>query len=287
MSLYEPKENRNRILRNVVSGAVVAVLAVVAVVFFLNQPKELDRNLCPVGEPSRSKTILLIDTSDPLTPKHQSELERLLNEFRVPPASTDASTFSFYVEPGEELIVYELNEDLNDITPLVRVCNPGGNPEDWDWRDDLTRGKMLAVRDWKQFERALKDLFPDEETQEKDQSLILENLSVLLPMHVESIRQHSGNPSEDTHLIIFSDLLQNSDLLSQYAPYKSESFPATSEFLSSPALRELSTDLTGVRVSLLRLIRSQYAQYQTLEHRDWWTNFIKLSNGKIHYIDSI
>ena len=114
-------------------------------------------------------------------------MDRLLNEFQNPPSDAVESPFDFYVKPGEELIVYELNEDLNDISPLVRVCNPGGNPNEWDWRDDLTRGKMLAVRDWKQFENALTDLFPAESSQEKDQSLILENLSVLLPNHVKSI----------------------------------------------------------------------------------------------------
>ena len=284
MSLYEKRGNS--VVKTVGIVAVVAFFVGAIIAYWYYSPKELDRNLCPKGEPSRNKTILLIDTSDPLTPKHKAELERLLNEFRDPPSLSEASTFSFYVEPGEELIVYELSENLNEISPLVRVCNPGGNPDDWDWRDDLTRGKMLAIRDWKQFESALKDLFP-EETSEKDQSLILENLAVLLPLHVKSIRQHSGVPNEDTHLIIFSDLLQNSDLVSHYDPYESETFPATAEFLTSPALRELSTDLTGVRVSLLRLIRSQYARYQTLEHRDWWANFIKLSNGKIHYIDSI
>ena len=285
MSIYE--KSGSRALKWAGASAIAAAFVGAIIAFLLIAPNELDRNLCPKDEPSRNKTILLIDTSDPLTPKHKAELERLLNEFRDPPSLSDEATFSFYVEPGEELIVYELSENLEEIVPLVRVCNPGGNPDAWDWRDDLTRGKMLAVRDWKQFESALKDLFPEEDVLEKDQSLLLENLAVVLPLHVKSIRQHSGAPSEDTHLIIFSDLLQNSDLLSQYSPYKSEKFPATSEFLTSPALRELTTDLTGVRVSLLRLIRSQYAQYQTLEHRDWWANFIKLSNGTIHYFDSI
>ena len=285
MSLYHPEGSS--VWRLVGIVGILALFVGALLIYMFIAPKDLDRNLCPTGEPSRNKTILVIDTSDPLTPKHKAELDRLLNEFRDPPMVSEESPFNFYVQPGEELIVYELNEDLNEISPMVRVCNPGGNPDEWDWRDDLTRGKMLAVRDWKQFESALKGLFPAEDSLEDPQSLILENLSVLLPNHVKSIRQQAGATEEDTHLIIFSDLLQNSDLVSHYAPYESDRFPATSKFLTSPALRELSTDLTGVRVSLLRLIRSKYAHYQTVEHRDWWANFIKLSNGKIHYIDSI
>lgn len=261
------------LLSLVVIGLLITFIAV--------QPEKLDQNLCPENVSRNSRTILLVDTSDPLTAKHRSELHRLLTELRTPPAP--GAITKFYVDPGEELIVYRLEDNLDEIAPIARVCNPGNNPEEWQWTDDLTKGKSFAIKNWQQFKFALEGLFSKEESPSQSQSLILENIAVILPRHTRSSLQVNPEVETRTHLIVFSDLLQNSASLSHYAPFPSAMFPSTDNFSSNAKLRELATDLTGVRVSLLRLERSKYGPFQTVAHYHWWANFIVKSGGLLHY----
>ena len=265
----------------VLATVLLGFLAIFAVV----QPEKLDADLCPESAMRNASTILLVDTSDPLTAKHRSELSRLMEELRTPPVADAVARF--YVEPGEELTVYEIQDDLEAIKPVVRVCNPGNNPMEWQWYDDLTRGKSFAIKNWRQFENAITGLFAKQETAEQAQSLILENIAVILPHHTRSSFQTDLDSKPTTHLIIFSDLLQNSQILSHYAPYPSAKYPTTDNFTSKATLRELATDMTGVHVSLLRLERSQYAAYQTDAHYRWWTNFIVKTGGFLQYQRSI
>ena len=266
-------------------GVLFVVVIGLLTAFIAVQPEKLDQNLCPENVSRNSRTILLVDASDPLTAKHRSELHRLLTELRTSPEP--GATTKFYVEPGEELIVYRLEDNLDEIAPIARVCNPGDNPEEWEWTDDLTRGKSFAIKNWQQFEFALEGLFSKEESSSQSQSLILENIAVILPRHTRSSLQVNPRVEPRTHLIVFSDLLQNSASLSHYAPFPSAEFPSTDNFSGNAKLRELATDLIGVRVSLLRLERSKYGPFQTDIHYRWWANFIVKSGGLLHYQRSI
>ena len=128
--------------------------------------------------PSRS-TLLLLDTSDPLSPKHREVFERLIREMQEPTGPDD-----FRVGPGEELVVYELSPDLAQVQPQVSVCNPGDRPDDWGFKRDLTEGKMIALRQWQRFRDRVEPLFAREEAIPQKRSLIMEFLSVIVPRHV-------------------------------------------------------------------------------------------------------
>lgn len=261
--------------------AIRAVLAAVALLAASASCKQadLDRNLCPRDESPRRQTVLLLDTSDPLTPKHRAELERLVRELKQPESTGDDK--NFHVAPGEALIVYEMPPTVpptGDLKPVVHVCNPGDRPEDWSWRKGLTQGKVFALRNWRRFEERLEALYPDEPPNAASTSPILETLSVIVPRHAPSKRSRSAEDPRPVHLILFSDLLQHSDLLSHYGRY-----PEATEFSTTPRLTELRTDLTRVRVTLLRLGRSQYARWQTREHYYWWTHLVREFNGRIHW----
>ena len=258
-------------------------LGVVSVVLWNlmhNRPAAIDEDLCPVEGPPARQTILLLDTSDPLTPKHRAELERLVSELQQPSPNPD--TEDFYVAPGEALIVYRLASDWRDLEPVIKVCNPGDRPDDWDWKKDLTRGKAFALHNWNRFEEKIEELFPGESTEEMPRSPILENLGVIVPRHAPSKRNLPPGKASHTHLIVFSDLLQHSDLLSHYGPY-----PKAKDFLATPRLRELATDLTRVHVTLFRLERSKYSRWQTTDHYYWWTELVGEFNGAVRWQQSV
>ena len=240
------------------------------------QQAELDHNLCPKGEPPRRQTVLLLDTSDPLTPKHRAELERLVRELQQPKSTGDDG--SFYVAPGEALIVYEMAADWQNLKPVVHVCNPGDRPEDWNWKKSLTQGKIFALHNWRQFEERIKALYPDRNANPASASPVLETLTVIVPRHAPSKRSGPAEGRRPVHVILFSDLLQHSELLSHYGRY-----PEATKFLATPGLTELRTDLTRVRVTLFRLERSQYARWQTKDHYYWWTHLVREFNGKVQW----
>ena len=268
--------------RQVIMYAAIALAGGVLIVLFfvVERPGEIDENLCPVsGKPAR-QTVLFLDTSDPLTPKHRAELERLVSELQSPGVNPDME--GFHIAPGEPLIVYKLALDWRNLRPFMKVCNPGDNPDDWEWQKDLTRGKAFTLRNWQRFNDRVGELFPEESGAEMPRSPILENLAVIVPRHAPSKRSLSAEKAGHVHLILFSDLLQHSDRLSHYGPY-----PKAEDFLNTPGLRELATDLTGVDVTIFRLERSRYSRWQTRDHYYWWTGLVRQFGGSVRWQQSL
>ncbi len=236
----------------------------------------LDANLCPRdGQPARS-TVLLLDTSDPLSVKHRAELQRLVNELQ-------SQTAELQVAAGEALIVYELGADLGALAPVLTVCNPGEHPDQWEWWQQLTRGRAIDLQRWRRFREAVEGLFDQIEADAaQSSSPLIETLGVIVPRHAPSAREAASSAGGHTHLILFSDLLQHSEALSHYGPY-----PAGDAVRDTPGLRALQTDLTGIDVSLLRLERSRDARWQTRDHYYWWTHLVRSFGGRVVWQESI
>ena len=103
-----------------------------------------------------------------------------------------------------------------------------------------------------------------------------------MPRHSPSKRSQSSEEIKRTHLILFSDLLQHSNLLSHYGAY-----PAAKDIKTTDGLRSLQTDLTGTDVSLFRLERADAGRWQTTDHYYWWTKLVKELDGALKWQESI
>ena len=239
---------------------------------FLGAPERLDSNLCPESG-AISETVVLVDPSSQLTTKHESELDRLIREFK----NQDSRV---HIPPKGRLTAYHL-PDVGEgpISAVATVCNPGTNPDDRRWIDDLTQGQLIALSRWRQFERELKPLFPEQSDEEHLKSPILETISVIVPRHIGHL---SGNHSRRLHLVIWSDLLQNTNHLSQYGAY-----PDPDQFMSDGAFRHLKTDLRGTDVSIFRLERPNHEQLQDAAHYRWWREVLSAMGGRILRQESI
>lgn len=236
----------------------------------------LDENLCPRDVRPPRNTVLLLDTSDPISPKHRAELHRLVNELQSP-------TAELRVAPGEALIVYELGANLDALEPVLKVCNPGEHPNQWGWWQELTRGRAIDLQRWQRFQDAVEGLFVQMQTQAaQSSSPLLETLGVIVPRHAPSAREAAARDGGHTHLILFSDLLQNSGGLSHYGAY-----PAGKDACDTPLLRALRTDLTGIDVSLFRLERPRDKRWQTGDHYYWWTHLARCLGGRVVWQQSI
>ena len=251
----------------------IAFLLIGVVVFYQagTRVPETDDRLCPKVAGPVGATVLLLDTSDPLTPKHRAELERLAGQI------ASANVGRMGIAPQELLAVYELTQDPGAPKQLIEVCRPLTSPTDRTWRDDIHQGRRFAERDWERFEDALTNAFPERESEPQTTSPLLETIAVLAARHVPGKR---GDERFRVHLVVFSDLLQHTSRFSHYGPY-----PDAEEMHSSA--RDLLTDLTGVRVSLFRLERPKYSKWQTEHHYYWWTELIQEQGGQIEWQDSV
>ena len=250
------------------------LLVLAATVFFWTQRGEdLDHQGCPKkGGPTR-EVIVLVDASDPLTDKHKAELRRLLREMTSPSASGRHDALA--VKKGERVTLYHLESSGVPAKPIVQLCHPGGNPEGERRIEELTRGRVITQWHWRHFVSVIESMFPDEERAAQPISPILETIAVVTARHANSRRAAKG--AKPSHLIVISDLLQNTHMLSHYRSYpKPKDIP-----------RELRTDLSRVEVSLFRLERHKYEIDQTSEHYYWWSDCVEEMGGKVVWQQSL
>ena len=266
----EAKAHRQSIMLPLGVGALLLIVMVAFYQVGTSVP-ETDDRLCPKATGPVGATVLLLDTSDPLTPKHRAELERLAGQI----ASDQVGRMG--IAPQELLAVYELTQDSGAPKQLIEICRPLKSPKDRTWRDDIHQGRLFAERNWERFEDALANAFPERESEQRSTSPLLETIAVLAARHVPGKR---GDERFKVHLVVFSDLLQHTPRFSHYGPY-----PAAKDMRHHA--RDLLTDLTNARVSLLRLERPKYAKWQSKRHYYWWTELIRQQGGQIEWQDSI
>ena len=206
------------------------------------------RTLCPLNG-SIGQTILLIDTTDPLTLVAQERLKQLLRGLGDPEND-------HYLQPDHELVVYRLTSRIADMKKPLRVCNPG-HPESINIFID---SKADAVRKWRIFELKRKIALPRIAEQfEGKQSPLLESIAWVTAKHVPSIGVKETR--KPTRLILFSDMLQNSDLLSHYT-----NLPTMKAFKSLVGYAEMNSDLNDVKVWLFYVRRTGLEHIQTPKH---------------------
>ena len=186
----EAKENRRSIMLPLGVGALLLV-GVVAFYQIGTQVPDTDDRLCPKATGPIGATVLLLDTSDPLTPKHRAELERLAGQI----ASERAGRMG--IDPGELLAVYVLTQNPGSPTQLIEVCRPLKNPKDRTWRDDIHQGRRFAERDWKRFEDALANAFPERASEPRSRSLQLDT-------YLENVAINNSRYTLSYSLIYFS-----------------------------------------------------------------------------------
>lgn len=247
-------------------SAAVVVAALVGGLWTM-KGEGLDGQGCPRESGPNREIIVLLDTSDPLSDKHRAELNRILREMTSPTASTRHSDLA--VRDGERVSFYLLQSTGVPASPIEQICNPGGNPAERKPFDALVEGAVITKWRWEEFVNAIQNRFPTEDGPPQPASPLLETIAVITARHAPS--QRSGRSAKRAHLIVISDLLQHTAMLSHYGPYpKPDSLP-----------RELAADLSQVNVSMFRLERKKYEKFQSPEHFYWWTDWVEEIGGRV------
>ncbi len=265
MSKRKVKKPKSRLKPMLFGIIAVLCLAVFMVVSWISKGEDVDEETgCPKSGPNR-EVVVLLDISDPLSNKHKAGLGRIMRDM-ISPSASDLT-----VRKGERLTFYTLSNS-DKPKKALQLCNPGGNPKEHQPRfSGCTEGKFITQKRWDRFENKILNLFPKKESGDaQPQSFILETIAVIIPEHARS--RWSKESKNRLHLIVISDLLQNTEKLSHYQ----SSYPAPKSVGS-----DLSTDLSQTEVSLFQLKRQKYAKYQTPDHYNWWVNWVKAMNGEL------
>lgn len=263
-------------------GAAAVALGAAAFLAYLwaAAPPRLDPDtLCPArGDPALPVTVLLIDPSTPLEAKHRVELRRLMREMGTPGTPmhvpVGGRVAGYHLPPVEAAFAGELS--AADV-----FCNPGGRPEDRRVVDDLAEGKVHAEHRWRRFTRRLEGLFPGEHTPNQGGTPLLETLALLSARYAHSAREEGGRRM---HLVLWSDLLQNSPHLTQYEAGRKYDAEA---WLDNPANAHLRSDMRGVDASVFRLERPGEEHFQTDGHFRWWAEVLTGMGATIRWQESI
>jgi len=247
-------------------GAVVIVGGLMAGLWMM-QGSRLGPDGCPKGSGPSREIIMLLDTSDPLTDKHKAEVGRILREMTNPGVSVHHKGLA--VREGERVSFYALRSTGVPESPVSQICNPGGDPAQRTLIDSLTKGTSIEEWKYKRFVRLVEGLFPENDGPPQPASPLLETIAVITARHAPSERADAD--AKHAHLIVISDLLQHTPMLSHYGSYPGP--------VSLP--RELRADLSRVEVSLYRLERHKYTKFQTPGHYYWWTDVVEEMGGRI------
>lgn len=216
---------------------------------------------CPInGSPSR--TAILIDTTDSLSRDQSLYLERRLDEI-----VKKSETFARFD-------VYFLDQKIEAISPKLSVCNPG----EGDDKSELTSNVRRIKEKWQNdFYTKISSLFSElENVPTSDSSPIVEGIKYV------SIDAFVGDQSQKKSLMIISDLLQHSSLLSHYNNGYTET--ASSD---SSAINSSLPYLTGVNVNIMYIVRPSNRSLQTNKHLVFWENLIQESGGRVSSIEMV
>lgn len=243
--------------------------------------------LCPRGGPS-SRTVLLLDVSDPLGTRQRAALDTLLSDLRNPLTSeAEMSAAGLpggvrYVEPYAQLVAYSLDVEESELEPFLRICNPG-NPEEMTIEGKLTTSKRRMAARWDNFEERIQEAFAGETGSEGlPNSPLLEALAFIVQREASSTALRATGNHTPLRVIIFSDMVQHSQALSHF-----RELPDWDVFERSPQYATLRSELSAIEVVIYYLQSQQYGRVQSPEHFIWWREAIVRMNGRLIYIEPI
>lgn len=227
---------------------------------------EIDpRTLCPTSG-AISKTVLILDMSDPLEPHQLTALGRFTNSLLGDNDSSDGeqTRSENYVPKGHMLVVYQLATAHTLPSERFRMCNPG-SPDDRTAMAGFTEGEVSVMVRWSQFSREIREAVPSEPSSaSQSRSPIIETIRYVRNKEfsgvVDLTKQLNKRPPT---IFIVSDLLQNSDILSHY-----DGLPIVKNLPQSLAL-----NLSGIDIGVRYLRSRRDGHLQTGEHFAWWREF--------------
>lgn len=230
-----------------IAGCALVVVAIVVIFVLRPEPTERDsETLCPTSGPS-AVTAILVDTTDRLGPVSRADVLAHLHE-EVSSGSANELFLAFETQATEPSGVPE---------PLFEVCHPG-HPEDAN--PLIESEQRIEKRLEERFLAPLAQVFKELLDREPAASSPLMESTQVAAVTVLGRRDYADVPKR---LLLVSDLMQNTDSLSFF-----RQVPDYSEFVSTSAADQLSTNLGATDVEILFVQRRAHARLRDAVARD-------------------
>ena len=247
---------------------IISVVLIITLLTFilLTEKEQLDNNNCPRNG-AEAKTIVIIDTSDPLTDiqalKLNGKTGSLLSQFQ------DTSTSSIINELGlgrqHQLSVWTMSALGKKPKNHGRICNPG-EVDSGEFFKDMQTGKLIRLANYEKFKNFITNLFPkDLSKMKQENSPILYTLNYVLTYEFGQKRAEF-NKNKPNRVILISDMLENGSKISH--------------FRNLPNINKIDKiDLKQLVVHIRYLKRDQYSKVQNINHKKWWIDYFKQSKA--------
>lgn len=209
--------------------------------------------LC-ANEHPQNVIAILFDSSDALTELQQVKIQHVLDEIvRGVPKEARVDVYMATAQAGQLAL------------PLFSKCNSFGG-EAVGWIDNPQRIQKMHLESFvqpleKAFVQALR-------ARPRDTSPILETIAAISVQSFGRITKHAKPESGARKLVIISDFLQNSTVLSQYRIY-----PDIDTFSTEYGYTQTLSSLNGVYVDMVYINRPKVIKLQNQRHRDWWCRY--------------
>lgn len=267
MARYRNRRNKsNSFLYVLITLGILALLAGVGFLFYWQQNQKsitLDDRLCPINAPIEGHHVFLIDQTDPFTEIQQQAFKIKMQQMLV------------QVPQYHLVSVYTVNSDYKDHqTPLIERCNPGNG----DGLSEMTNNvNKIKKRYQAEFVEPLQNLVTQIDTTIEDSSSpIMETIQTV------NLNSFLKDPNDmQKHLVIVSDLIQNTPLINMYRT-KNLNFKA---FEKQFAYQKVSTNLSGVDVDILWLKRRPEIQNKALT--DFWEQYFMNNHAQLKALEPL
>jgi len=220
----------------------------------LSQNRALGADLCPELGPA-AQTIVLVDATDAIAPLTQTEI------------STRLQDIGQSISRGEKLELRTLQPGDERTHTIFARCNPGDGSD----LDHLTANPESARQRWREsfsapLHDAMQTVMGDAAAETSPIMAALQQIAVenLTSEHNRSIR---------THIIIISDMLENSP---HYSIYRSG--PDFDAYMASAAPARFNSDLAGAMVEIWYLRRN--TRIASVPLMEFWFEWIATNRGQ-------
>jgi hypothetical protein len=215
------RESRNT---RSIYGVVVTIFLVATMLFVIadgsNPP--VDDDLCLADTPPPQTWAIVIDVSDPINHVQRRSIHNIVNDLK-----RETDKYALFA-------VFKLSSDPESLLePVLSLCNPGDGSD----MNSIYQNSKLAKKRWEKdfvvaFDSTLKSLLDREGGD--NSSPIMEGIQA-----VKVSLQNRHSPQNN--LVLFSDMLQHTDVYSHYRS-PSASYDQASKSVSFASAR---TDLSG------------------------------------------
>ncbi len=240
-------------------GAIVAIalLGVAGTGLAHLRSERADRDLATLctSKTPPAITALLFDSSDSLSELQQIKVQQILDDKLQ------------NISKGERVDVYMATAQSGQLArPLFSRCSPSGAGGAAGWSENPER--VLALQRTKFIQPLEQAIEKTMRANPRKTSPILETIAAASVLSFG--RSPSGGEIRDgkATLVIISDFLQNSAILTQY-----KAFPDVEEFSEMPGWIQTKPALRDVYIVMIYINRGNTIHVQTKKQKEWWCKY--------------